>query len=62
MTNEITFTITVNEDGSGEMDGWPFEGMNTAASAILTKAGEYEISEGDAENWTINGNDTLIYG
>jgi len=68
-------TITVNEDQSGEMDEFPFDGIGADArntlmqnpSAETVEAGEYEVEFCDCEGpeigwgWSISGSGLLNY-
>jgi hypothetical protein len=49
-----TFTLVVNEDGSGSLDGWNFEYI--AKNSPQVEPGTYELDEQEASQWFIQNN------
>lgn len=49
-----TFTLVVNEDGSGNLDGWNFEYI--AKNSPQVDPGTYELDEEEANQWFIQNN------
>lgn len=65
----MNVTLKVNEDGSGELDGYEFKGMAESAKQAINgptamngepNPGEYQVDE--EEPFAITNEGTLIYG